>query len=80
VNEKLGANYKTKAIQNFSKKREQILKSLFSNSRTSALWATYHYLVSLVKDYIRAGRMHEFEMHLSTSSRVLPYFTSDGRG
>ena len=62
VNEKLGANYKTKAIQDLYEEMKQNLRHLSSNSRTSALWATYHDMITLVKYFIRAESMHDFEM------------------
>ena len=48
--------------------------------RTSALWVTYHNMVTLVKHFIRSERMHDYNMHLSAVALTLPYFATSGRG
>ena len=80
VNKNLGVNFKTKYIQDLSEKMNQLLKNLFSNSRTAALWVTYHNMITLVKDFIRAERLHAYNMHLSAVALMLPYFAAAGRG
>lgn len=78
--EKLGADFKTKAVHDYSEKIKKVLSALPGKSRTAALWGKYHDLIALVKDFIRAERMHNFELHLSTTSKMLPYFAAAGRG
>ena len=51
---------------------QRILLS-FSNSRTAALWVSYHNMVTLVKDFIRAERLHDYNMHLSAIALMLPF-------
>ena len=80
VQEKLGADFKTKAVHDYSEKIKKVLSALPGKSRTAALWGKYHELVALVKDFIRAERMHNFELHLSTTSKMLPYYAAAGRG
>ena len=58
----------------------QLLKNLFSNSRTSAQWVTYHNMITLVKDFIRAERLHDYNMRLSALALMLPYVAASGRG
>ena len=57
VTENLGVNFKTKPIQDLSEKMTQLLKNLFSNSRTATLWVTYQIMITLVKDFIRAEKL-----------------------
>ena len=55
-------------------------KALTSNSRTAALWSTYHKIICLVKDFIRSERLHDFDLHLATVANMLPIFAAAGRG
>ena len=74
VNKNLGVNYNTKSMQDLSEKMIQLLKNLFSNSRTAALWVTYHNMITLVKDFIRA-EIYKF----ISSSFDAAYFAATGR-
>ena len=67
VTEKLGVNYRNKAVEDLSQKMLEKLQKTSSNSRTPALWLTYHKLITLVKDFIRAERLHDFNLHLATN-------------
>ena len=78
--EKLGINYKSRAVQDLSKVIKDKFKVLTSNSRTAALWSTYHKIISLVKDFIRSERLHDFDLHLATVANMLPIFAAAGRG
>ena len=68
---------RTRVIIRAYKKKFEILSS---NSRTAALWATYHGLICLIKDFIRAERLHDFELHLAIVAKMLPIFAAAGRG
>ena len=80
-NEKLGFNHKTRVVQELSeriKKKFEIMLS--SNSRTAALWTTYHGFICLIIDFIRAERLHDFELHFAIVAKMLPIFAAAGRG
>ena len=80
VNENLGVNFKTKSIQDLSEKITQLLKNLFSNSRTAALWVTYQNMITLVKDFIRAEGLYDYNIDLLAVALMMPYFAATGRG
>ena len=48
-------------------------------SRISALRATYHGFICLIKDFIRAKRLHDFDLHLAILANM-PIFVAAGRG
>jgi len=47
---------------------------------TAALWAIYHGFICLIKNFIRAERLHDFELHLAIVAKLLPIFAAAGRG
>lgn len=78
VKEMPGSNFQsavTRHIQEVIKSRIAITSE---SGRTAKLWAQYHELVQLVKDFIRAERTSDFGMHLSVVADMLPYFAAAG--
>jgi len=57
-NEKLGVNHKTRVVQELSEHIKKKLEMLSSNSRTAALWTTYHGFICLIRIFIRAERQN----------------------
>lgn len=45
---------------------------------TAKLWMQYWQMISLVKDFIRAERAGNWELHLKCVERMLPYFHASG--
>ncbi|CAH0552820.1 unnamed protein product [Brassicogethes aeneus] len=45
---------------------------------TAKLWMQYWQMISLVKDFIRAERTGNWELHLKCVERMLPYFHASG--
>ena len=41
---------------------------------TSKLWIQYFRMVSIAKEYIRAERMDDWQVHLNSVKQILPYF------
>ena len=76
-NDKLGINHKNRVVQDVSERIWKFEK-LSSNSRTSAIWATYHGFICLIKDFIRAERLHDFDLHLV--AKMLLIFAVAGLG
>ena len=68
---------RTRVIIRAYKKKFEILSS---NSRTAALWTTYYGFIYLIKYFIRAERLHDFELHLAIVAKMLPIFAAAGRG
>ena len=67
-------------VQDVSEKIKTKFEKLSSNSRISALWATCHGFICLVKDFIRAEWLHDFNLHLAIEAKMLPIFAAAGRG
>ena len=76
--EKLGTQDQSGAGVIRAYKKE--VRDVSSNSRTAALWTTYHGFICLIKDFIRAERLHDFELHLAIVAKMLPIFAAAGRG
>ena len=79
-NDKLGISHTNRVIQDVSEKIKTKFKKLSSNSRILALWATYHGFICLINDFIRAERLHDFDLHLEIVAKMLPIFVAAGQG
>ena len=69
-NEKLGVNHKTRVVQELSERIKKKFEMLSSNSCTAALWKTYHGFICLIKDFIRAEQLHDFELHFAIVAKM----------
>ena len=67
-------------VQDLSERIRTKFENLSSNSRISAIWATYHGFICLIKDFIRAERLDDFDLHLAIVAKMLPIFVGAGRG
>ena len=56
------------------------MKIQIRENDSAALWVTYHNMLTLFKDFIRAERLHDYNMRLSALALMLPYFVAAGRG
>ena len=56
------------------------LEELSETSRTARLWVQFHKMVTIVKNFIRAEREHDWELHIATVSAMLTYFAACGHG
>ena len=79
-NDKLGINHENRVVQDVSERIKRKFEKLSSNSRISDLWATYHGFICLINDFIRAERLHDFDLHLAIVAKVLPIFAAAGQG
>ena len=77
-NDKLGINHKNRVVQDVSERIKTKFEKLSSNSRISALWATYHGFICLIKYFIRAEQLHDFDLHLANVAKRLPIFVAAG--
>ena len=81
-NDKLGVNHKNQVVQDVSERIKTKFEKLSWDSRISALWATYHGFICLIKEkyFIRAERLHDFDLHLAIVAKMLTIFVAAGRG
>lgn len=49
-----------------------------SNGPTAKLWTQYFKMVTLVKHFIEAERSGNWDLHLDTIQRMLPFFHASG--
>lgn len=59
-------------------KFETALCNLQQRGPTAKLWVQYFKMVTLVKQYIQAERMGDFELHLNSVKKMLPFFHAAG--
>ena len=79
-NDKLGINHKNRVVQDVSERIKTKFEKLSSISPILALWATYHGFICLIKDFIRAERLYDFDLQLAIVAKMLPIFVAAGRG
>ena len=77
---KLGSDYSDDITKEITAVVEIAMKELADKGRTGKLWAQYHDMVQLIKDFIRAERLSDWQLHLSVVCRMLPYFAAAGHG
>ena len=53
-------------------------KELCANSRTATLWLMYSNYIDIVKQFIRAERTSDWEMHLTAIAKMLNLFAATG--
>lgn len=67
--------------EDFKQIKQKFIKQIgFLKKRgpTSQLWMQYWEMISIVKDFIRAERSGDWDLHLSTVQRMIPYFHASG--
>ena len=52
------------------------LKEMAQSGRTPALWIQFHDQVQLIRDFIRAERLSDFDQHLAAVACMLPVFAA----
>ncbi|KAG5881876.1 hypothetical protein JTB14_008690 [Gonioctena quinquepunctata] len=67
-----------KPFRSMSCQFEAQLKQLGSNDPTAKLWLQYHRMVTLVNHFIEAERSGNWDLHLSTVSKMIPFFHATG--
>ena len=76
---KWGSQHTSDDLKIFSEKLSVKFK-LSQISRTSALWVQYHEMVSTIKSFIRAERLHDWNLHLAVTTDMLWTFAAAGHG
>ncbi|KAK0144248.1 Polyserase-2 [Merluccius polli] len=76
---KMGARYTDPVVVVFEQRFEEIFKRLAKGGRTPALWVQYHYMVDVIKIFIRTERLADHNGHLSCIvTRMLDIFAAAG--
>ena len=58
--------------------RLQMSKNDLARSRTARLWLLYLEMLSVLKQFIKAEREGNWDLHLHSMSRMLPFFAASG--
>lgn len=61
-----------------TQKFKEALTQLEGKGPTAKLWVQYFQMVTLMKHFIEAERMGNWQLHLDTVQRMLPYFHASG--
>ncbi len=79
ANEKAGARHTAPIVAVFERRIEETFKRLAEGGRTPAVWVQYHYIVDIIKIFIRAERLADHDGHLSCIvTRMLDIFSAAG--
>ena len=65
ADKKMGSQHTAPIVAVFEKKFEDTFKRLAEGGRTPALWVQYHYMVDVIKNFIRFERLADHGGHLS---------------
>ncbi|KAM6992309.1 uncharacterized protein LKV04_008361 [Tautogolabrus adspersus] len=76
---KMGARHTGPIVAVFEERFEKIFKKLAEGGRTPALWVQYHYMVDVIKIFIKTERLADHDGHLSCiATRMLDIFSAAG--
>ena len=79
VEGKIGARHTAPIVEVFEKRFENTFKTLADGGRTPALWVQYHYVVDVIKIFIRSERLADYDGHLfCIITRMLDIFSAAG--
>ena len=79
ADEKTGAWHTAPTVAVFKQMIEETLKRLAEGGRTPALWVQYHFMVDVIKIFIRTERLTDHNRHLSCIvTRMLDTFAAGG--
>ena len=65
-------------VTRMCEKLGKVIKYLSQNGRTAKLWSQYLEMVEILKTFIKAERPCNWNLHLTTVARILPYFPAAG--
>ncbi|KAJ8385110.1 hypothetical protein AAFF_G00192510 [Aldrovandia affinis] len=76
---KRGARHTAPIVAVFEQRFEETFKRLAEGGRTPALWVQYHYMVDVIKIFIKTERLSDHDGHLSCIvTRMLDIFAAAG--
>ena len=75
----MGARHTAPIVAEFEQRFEETFKRLADGGRTPALWVQYHYMVDVIKIFIKMDRLVDHNGHLSyIVTRMLDTFSTAG--
>ena len=63
-------------MKNINNRFDIVCNDLSSTSRNAKLWLNYRKLISILQNLIRADRLGNFDLHLSTMQKALPIYAA----
>ena len=79
ADKKIGAQHTAPIVAFFEQRFEDTFKQLAEGGRTPALWVQYHYMVDVIKNFIKCERLADHSGHLSCIvTRMLDIFSAAG--
>ena len=63
-------------VTRMCEKLGEVIKDLSQNGRTAKLWSQYLEMVEILKTFIKAERTGNWNLHLATVARMLPFFAA----
>ena len=79
TDEKTGAGYTSPIVAVFQQRFEETFRRIADGGRTPALWVQYHYMVDVIKIFIKSERLADHNGHLSCIvTRMLDTFSAAG--
>lgn len=66
------------SLKRVTEKLSSLLKSIESRGPTAALWIQYFRMCTLMKNFIRAERTGDWNLHLHSVREMIPYFHAAG--
>ncbi|KAI3378566.1 hypothetical protein SNEBB_000964 [Seison nebaliae] len=76
---KMGAKHTAPIVAVYEQRFEETFQRLAEGGRTPALWVQYHYMVDVIKIFIKSERLADHDGHLSCIvTRMLDIFSAAG--
>ena len=73
------ARHTASIVEDFEERFENTFKTLAEGGETPALWVQYHYMVDVIKIFIRSERLADYDVQLSCIvTRMLDIFSAAG--
>ena len=69
--------YEIDVIDSIAKRLNDVSK-LMKSSRTSTVWLQYMKMLDILRQFIKAERMENWQLHLKSTYEMLPYFAASG--
>ena len=65
-------------LQSIKCKFDNLLRKTATNGKTATLWIRYIRMINIFKNFIRAERIGDWDLHLSSVRNMLSYFHATG--
>ena len=79
ADKKMGTQHTAPIVAILEQRFEDTFKQLAEGGRTPALWVQYHYMVDIIKNFIKCEQLADHSGHLSCIvTRMLDIFSAAG--